>query len=416
MIPSVRELFSTDRTGPLSNPDFRRIFVSAVITKLGYWVTFIAAMTIFVFETEIGPNEIGIFGLAGIVPNLLVSPVFGVFADRLERRKIVIVTELGGAVAVSALAVYQSLLFGYVVIFLVGCFRAASKPARKALVEQVIDDEETLSKANGLISGGKSVAQVLGPSLAGLLIIFVEPELLFLGDAVTYLVSVALFLRISAYDVTGGQDESVRSQFVSGLSAVVNSERIVAILLINLLLYSFLGIFDAMLPYYTREVLSLGSSEFGVMVSVIAGGATLAGLVVGSAGDRIGEVTAVAAAMVLNGITMLCLAVFDVFPVAVVGSGTIGFATSVAISYSVTFIQRTADSETLGRVFGIYDGLMSSGEILAIVVGSAIVARFNVIDLYVLMGGLFIACGGLLSVARSSERTPFRGQSPADEG
>lgn len=396
------------RYSPLGDPDFRRVFLSSVITKLGYWAGFVAIIGTYVFETEIGVLAIGVFGLIEIFPNLLLSPLSGVVTDRFGHKRVVIVTEAINGGAILTLAFVQSLPVAYAALFVVGAGRAASKPARKAIIPEIVTDDKELSRANGLVSSARSGAQIVGPGVGGALLIYTTPENVLIGDAATYVVSALLYLGITASRPETETDESLFGEVTAGLRAIVASRLVAAVIVVNVVLYAVLGLFDTMLSLYTREVLGLEATAFGLLISLVAVGSLTGGALMGAFGDAVSEETGVIAGVLLDGLVIGSFALADSYRLALIAATGIGFATSIAISYSITVLQRVADDDLLGRVFGVYDGTVTSGELVAIAFGSLLAAEVGVVRLYESLCLLTLVAGVGFSLVmwRSGDTTP----------
>lgn len=403
-----------DRFEPLANPDFRRLFFSYVTTKFGYWLTFIALFELYVFDSEIGALGIGLFGLLEIIPNIVGSPVLSVLADRVSRRRILIATELGSGVLVLALTLYESLLVAYAVLFGLGLLSALAKPAQKALVPQVITDDDTLSQANGLVSAAGSAAQIGGPALGGALIVFVEPHALFVADAVSYLLSAVVLLTMAEYAISNEDDATAFGQFVSGLRYVRTTPTLAFVVAVNFAVFGALGFFDAMLPMYVREVFSGSAADLGAFAAAIAAGSLAASTLVGVLGDKVTPGTGIVVGTAADGIAIFGLARLSGPLPSLTLAFVVGAASTIVITYSITAIHQTSDDDHMGRVFGVYDGTKRTGQILTITGGSVVVAEFGIGPTFAGVGLAVFALGGVLTLRRflgeSTERLSPSGE------
>lgn len=389
-----------DRFKALANPDFRRIFFSYITTKFGYWLTFIALFDIYVFESGIGALGIGLFGLLELLPNVIGSPVLSVLADRFSRKRILIATEIGSGLLVLTLTVYESLPLAYAVLFGLGMLSSLAKPAQKALIPQVITDDDTLAQANGLISAAGSAAQIGGPALGGALIVIFDPQMLFLADAGSYLLSAVVLVTLADYAVPEDEEETAFGQFRSGLRYVRTTGALLYIVVVNVALFGALGFFDAMLPLYVRDVFAGETAALGAFAAAIAGGSLAASTLVGIFGDRVEPGTGIVAGITLDGLAIFGLVQF-VGPIpSLTLAFFVGVASTLAITYSITAIHRTSDDDHMGRVFGVYDGSKRSGQVLAITGGSVVVAEFGLVQTFSGVGLTLFALGAVLSARR----------------
>lgn len=382
---------------PLGRPDFRKLFVSTVVTKFGYWLTFVALYSLYAFDADVGPLTIGGLGAVSILPKLVGNPVLGVLADRLDRRRIIIVSEVASAGLVLTLAFYESLALAYVVFFLLGVFSAVSGPAHKALIPQLVDDED-VSQANGLITSTRTAAQILGPIVAGVLVTVLRTQTLFVLDAATYFVSAVVVARMASYHVDGDDDATFGEDFLRGLGYMRQSSTLLLLAVFGTLTFATIGVFEAMLPYYIREVLGRDSSTYGFLVSVIAAGSFAASFFIGAYGDVLEEFTSIALVTVANAAGMLLYVFVPTIAGAVVASAATGFATMWIITLAYSKLQRDSDEEFVGRIMGVFGGLTQAGQLAGMVSGSALTAWAGVVDVFAGTAVVTAAFGALLLV------------------
>jgi MFS family permease len=394
----IRSLEFSKRFRPLSNSDFRRLIISRFTTKMGYWVTFIALFSIFVFESNIGVLQIGILGIVEIAPNIVAGPILGVFTDRFNRRSLLILAETISGVAVLLLVVFQSIIIAYILLFFLGLMTALATPAQKALISQIISEEDTLSQANALFSGVGSFAQITGPALGGVLVIIIQPRLLFIIDSATYFVSAILLYSMSTYTINRDSSTTALNDFREGISYIASSKLLIFAIVSGILVFAVLGTFDSMLPLFVREVLNRPSSAFGFLVGAIATGSILSGIVIGGTDNILSAQTGAIIAGMSDGLSMLGFGLSSSLIVAGGFAFCIGFCTTGALAYLTTLIQQTAKDGYTGRVFGVFTGLARSGQIAAIIIASVIISEVGVgttfsyagISLFFIMAAAFI--------------------------
>lgn len=393
-----------EKFGPLGYRDFRRLLISRITTSLGYWLSFIALFSIFVFESDIGPLGVSVFALVQLAPSVLSGFVFGPFADKLDRRKLLFLCEMLSAVLVLSLVFVESVLLSYVVLLAMGLVKSLASPTQKAMVAQIIDEDELLSKANGLMNAVGTTAQIAGPGLGGLLLIVVNAKLLFVIDSVSYVLSGLLILSMSAYTIEEEVSRTHLDQIVEGFEYVRGSGLLLAIITTNALLFSMTGLLDAMLPLFIRENLSGTATDFGVLAGVIATGSLFGSVLMGRYGDRISAENGVIWGIFMVGGAIVGLVApglyfhtspsqLQLYAFAFVD----GLGNSIAIGYSFTLMQQRAEDEFMGRTFGIFDTATSGTEIFLVLVGSIVVTQVGILQVYLSLGvGLLLVSASLL--------------------
>src|SRR5713226_1601707 len=215
--------------GSRLSSDFWKYWTGQTISNLGSSVT-LFALPLLVYKLTGSAINLGISGAANFLPYLLFGLILGAWTDRVDRKRMMIFTDIGRAAIVATiplLAVLGSLpiwwiyVVGFVHSTLTICFEAGQFAAIPSLVKQ--DD---LVTANGRIQASYSAASVAGPLLAGLLVAIVALPSLMLIDSLSFLVSSFSLglIRISFNVKTGEKKEktSIRQDVVEGLRYVLS--------------------------------------------------------------------------------------------------------------------------------------------------------------------------------------------------
>src|ERR687897_2886908 len=177
----------------LRNVRFLQLWVGQGASFLGDAVTMVA-LVVLVVQVTGSASAVGGALIARLLPTLA-SPLAGVLADRLDRRLVLVASDLARAVFVLGLIFARDLATIYVLVFLMGLARTVFNPTVRAAFPSVVGGGD-LTRANALISGTFSVSETAGPALGGLLVATVGVDAAFVLDAVTYLVSAAMLSHI----------------------------------------------------------------------------------------------------------------------------------------------------------------------------------------------------------------------------
>src|SRR5215218_6424138 len=177
----------------LRNVRFLRLWVGQGISFVGDFVSTVA-LVILVVELSGNATAVGGLLVARLIPTLA-SPLVGVLADRLDRRAILVASDLARAVLILAAVFTRDLVGLYVLVFLMGLARTFFNPTIRAAFPRVVGEGD-LTRANALISGTFSVSYAVGPALGGLLVAATGVNEAFVLDAATYLISAAFLSRI----------------------------------------------------------------------------------------------------------------------------------------------------------------------------------------------------------------------------
>ncbi len=205
-----------------SNVHFRRLWISNVISLLGDWFNFIALINVIGSLTG-SPFALGLIFIAKMLPVALVSPVAGLIVDRFDRRHLMILSDLvrAAVVALLVLADYlESTVFVYTLIVLQVVVSAVFQPAQSASIPNVTSRSELLT-ANTLMAASWSVMLAIGAALGGVATALFGARIVFVIDAISYVVSAYFLYRAvipqeSAGGFSGGIFRTANREIIEG--------------------------------------------------------------------------------------------------------------------------------------------------------------------------------------------------------
>ncbi len=192
----------------LRHRNFRLFFTGQSVSLIGTWMTRIATAWL-VYKLTKSALLLGVVGFAGQIPTFLVAPFAGVWVDRLDRQKVLVVTQALAMLQSLALAVLT--LSGKITIHEIiwlsafqGLINAFDMPGRQAFMVQMVDDKRDLGNAIALNSSMVNMARLLGPSLAGFVIALFGTGYCFLIDGLSYLAVIAslLMMRLKPFSTS----------------------------------------------------------------------------------------------------------------------------------------------------------------------------------------------------------------------
>ena len=242
------------------------------------------------FEMTGSEFALGGVSFAVAVPMLLVSPIGGVLADRVDRRRLIMAAQ--GLVLVSestvlALYVTERLEFWHLLAaaLVMGCVFPLMMPARQAIVANLVG-RERLGSAIALNMTGMNTARVVGPALGGVLILGDDVRLAYAVGIAIYLSALLCMLGIApARPPAGARDVSPWSSLVEGFEYLARN-RLVALLLLFGLLPMFLAMpFQQLLPAFAEKVWPVGANGLGLLSAVVGLGGVAGSLFVAWRGD-----------------------------------------------------------------------------------------------------------------------------------
>jgi MFS family permease len=335
----------------------------------------IATVALVLLVSEGRPaTAVGGLLLAEVVP-AFVAPLLGAVADRVDRRRAMIVCELGQAAVYGLIALllppYAALLaFVGVATLLSRTFSAASKSSIPVLVER-----DELMSANALINTVFNLQVALGPLLGGLLVALSGSQAAIAADAATFLVSALIMLRLPPIPpaVEADADSSLLAETREGL-AYVWRDRLLRTLAFAMFAFVLFASFDNVaVVFLVKDTLGGTSFEFGAAMSAFGIGMIIGavGLVRGWSSARPAAVVAVGMLFTAAGNLLVGLAPAVGFVLAFQLLGGVG--NGIGLVGEDTLIQRHVPAPLLGRVFGAIATAIFLGNTIAYTVGSVFV-------------------------------------------
>jgi MFS family permease len=387
----------------LRNKDFLRLAVSNAITSVGWWLTYMALFGELVFEIQSGPISVAVLTIVAAAPSVVVSPISGTVADLVDKRRLMYVAEMLSVAVVLVLFATDSRIISYISFFVLGVLTEIYKPALRAFVPEISDDDQLLA-ANAVVNNTSTIARIAGPAAAGALLTVFSPSTLYLVDAISYVVSVVLLFSLSTYNPSEVSSSQVLSGLKSGFNRILGRTELWSMLILSALAYAGAGAYNAVVPIYVRDVLTLNASVFGYLTTGTSVGAFLGTLLVSTYGDQLNNTLAVGACTSVVGVGVILFTMVPVLPVLVFDSVVIGLAFSGVGIYALTAIQRRESEEFIGQITGIYRGANKTGQLAAMAVAGVAVSISGVLQVMSLVGIGLTLLGGVVVAVWSIQR------------
>jgi predicted MFS family arabinose efflux permease len=342
----------------LNHPDFRRFFLAQMVALVCGWMQTVAQSWL-VLQLTGSPLRLGLIGTLQFGPILLFSVVTGAVADRLPKRRVLVVTQL--TLAVLALVLAALVATGHVrywhvgvVAVLAGFAHTFDSPARQSFMVEMVGKAD-LANAVALNSASFNAARIVGPAVGGLLIARFGVAPAFVLNAVGLIVVAVALTTLGARGAAPTRRGTTMLQEIGeGLRYAARTPMIRLIL--GLLLTVSLTVFNftVYVPLLARQVLGLGAEGFGFLMAALGVGAVTGALTVGfrrGPEPPIGSMM-IAAAVALSG--LLGLSTVHTTWMAVPLLFVTGFFGLMLVASCNTRLQLAAPDELRGRMMSLY--------------------------------------------------------------
>lgn len=356
----------------LAHRDFRLLLAAFTASRAGDFL-YTVALAVYVLTTTGSSAWVAATVAVRIVPLVLGGAFAGLLADRVDRRRLMVLSDLVRAatmVAVAGVAALDGPIL--VVIALVGLTTLAGMPYFPAFYASLplLVPEKELASANSLVSTVECLSLVVGPAVGGLLVASGSPALAFLANAATFVVSALVVVRAEIPPPEPAGDAEGDTGTLAGVRIGVQtlaSDRVLRTLVVSLLVLTFIYGFELVyLVFVARDLLGIGASGVGYLDAAVGVGG-LVGAVVAPRMARSRRPRAVIAFIVaLSAAPMAALAVVRSPLLALLILAVEGIATLVLDVVATTIMQRVIPGNRLARV----EGLLSSLSTATLLLGS----------------------------------------------
>ncbi|HZD41807.1 MAG TPA: MFS transporter, partial [Terriglobales bacterium] len=312
-----------------------------------------------VWELTRSPVALGIVAFFDTMPRLLFGVLGGAIADRFDRRRVLMVTQslaMGQAIIYWLAVYFKVILFWHVMVlaFFLGAVNTINQTARQSLVNSLVPREELLN-AIGLQSSVFNMSKIMGPSAGGFIISLIGLAGCFFVNALSFL---ALLFNLYLMDLPPWEERldkhGLWEDIKEGAVYARHNRRIFNILALSYILALFGAPYNRFLPMFATNILHVGPSGFGVLMSAPGVGATVAALFLASVTKlRVG--LRWISFCVLGFAFSLALFAFSYsFIFSCVFLAMVGMCQMAARASSNTVIQTEAPSNLLGRVLSLF--------------------------------------------------------------
>jgi MFS family permease len=367
----------------LYHRDFSIFWAGNFLSNIGTWMQYVALGWVILIVSN-SPFLLGLNGFLAQVPSLVFALPGGTIADRLNRRKLMLITQTSMMLLALLLAVLTSVRQITIreilaISFLTGVASALNYPAYQALIPDLIPRED-LMNAIALNSAQFNMSRAIGPTVAGLALGVLGAAACFYLNSISFLALIIALLVITIPPVQREKGPRFWGSMVEGVR-YLNEHRIIIVLLTVPAFLSLLGLpFIVLMPAVARNLIGVGASGLGFLMGGAGLGAVAAALFIAARGTPEHRGRLILTSATLFSLALILLSRAQTFwgaffLLAVMGGTIVG-----ALTLANTTLQMTTPPKLRGRVMAMYymamSGLMPFGSLQAGAVAQAIGTRF----------------------------------------
>ncbi|MCA1724116.1 MAG: MFS transporter [Thermomicrobia bacterium] len=402
----------------LRNPNYRLFWFGQVISMVGTWMQRIGQAWLVLRLTN-SPLALGIVTACQTLPVLLLALFGGVIADRMPKRRVLVITQGIMLVQASVLAVLTAggwirLIDLYILAAVLGTASALDNPTRQAFVKEMVGPED-VPNAVALNSIVMNTARLVGPALGGLTIAAIGVAGCFTLNAVSFLGAIGALLLMRPdrfYEVLSPARGKMFAQIGEGLRYVVRTPDIALVMLLMGVIGTFGYNFTVLLPLIAQYVLHAGPIGFGALTSAMAVGSLIAAFGIAYSG-RVTQRTLLTGAAGFS-VLLLCLALTSIWAVTIAVLVALGLFSIVFTTTANSRLQILTPPQLRGRVMSLYTMLFLGSTPIGSLVLGTLAQRQGV---QVAVGEVAILCGlgtvgGLLYIRHHRASSPVLSSPP----
>ena len=392
----------------LRNRNIALLFSGQIVSIVGDMVLFIA-LPFWVYQLTGSAMATGFMFAALTLPQLLFSPIAGVVVDRVDRKRLMILSDLLRAALMVCYFFVNSAEQVWIIYLLAFAESAVSqffRPAVMAVVPNLVNGEDELKRANALLGASWAVGQLIGPALGGVLVTTAGPHGAALFDAGSYLVSAlfVLFLRVppraqvaEKLNDAAHAVQQITRELIQGIRVVLDRPLLRVIFASLAVLMLANGIINVLLIVIVNEIWHVGATEFGWFVSVQGIGGLAGTAIIGAIATRVSAKRLVIVGGVIAGLILMVMvnqpSIYVAMGLMLIASiGIVGFDVGLT-----TLIQIGSDDSNRGRVAGLMHTAMAAAQLIAIGATSLLADRVGAVIMLNIAAILF-SLGGLVAI------------------
>jgi MFS family permease len=343
----------------LRNTDYRYLWIGNLFNTAGLWIQQVTIGWL-VWELSGSATMVGIVSGLRFVPFIFMGPLGGVAADRLDRRRLLMITQtvmaaaavlFAAVVALDWVCVWHAMVFSFVM----GCGFAMSMPVRQSLIANTVPLKE-LGNAIALNAAAVNTTRIIGPAAGGMLIVTFGAAGNFLLQAGLYLCMVAVIfpMKVPYRDSKSAKKTSAFLSLKEGIQYVWSNKTMFGLMMFSFIPSLFMVPVLQIMPAFTAEVLHAKANIYGYLMASFGIGGLLATLIMASFGSIIRSGWLGIAALSSSAVFVILFSQSTHLWVAFFSLAAVGFSQLTFRINNNTLVQTLAPDSLRGRVMSIY--------------------------------------------------------------
>jgi len=357
---SFDKKFFNDLFRALRNKNYRLFFYGQSLSLVGTWIQQVA-LSWLIYSVTNSPFLLGFVMFAGQLPTFLIAPFAGVFADRYDKHKIIIITQVVSMMQAILLAIFVltnhinvSILI--ILNIILGIANSFDIPTRQSFVIQMVENKEDLPNAIALNSSIVNGSRLIGPAVAGILVASFGEGICFLINAISFVFVIIslLLMKIEKEEKENNGKASILKQLKEGYQYSFGFLPIKSVILLLAAVSLFGNPYMVLLPVFAKDILSGNATTLGYLNSAVGIGALSAALYLASRQSTLGLGKIIATTTFIFALSLISFSFSKSFTLSFIILLFCGFGMMMQTAGSNTILQTLSNDDMRGRVMSFY--------------------------------------------------------------
>jgi len=396
----------------LHHHNFRLFWFGQMISLVGTWMQNVARGWLVLQMTD-SPFLLGLVSMLGTLPVLFVAPFGGVLADNLNKRTVVITTQITAmllAFALATLILTKQIQYWHIVVLasILGITMAIDAPTRQSFIVEMVGKKDLLN-AIALNSSIFNLARILGPALAGLIISAIGIVLCFYINGISYIAVIAgLFMMRGNFSPAKKKRNHVLRDIKDGFRYARHDSNIISLITLVALSSIFIMPYLMLMPVFARDILQVGAKGLGILLASSGIGALVGALTLALFSDYRKKGRFVMAGTSTFVIATLLFSFSNNYHISLLLLLFTGWGMVTQNASINSLLQTIAPDYLRGRIMSLYVlffmGMMPFGSLQAGFIADHFGARISV-----RIGAIIVACVALFIFTKNRKLTNLEG-------
>lgn len=372
--------------------NYRLYWFGVLFSVIGYQLQFIGVGWL-IYRLTGSPFYLGLVGLFTAVPTITLSLVGGVFADRMSRLHLLIITQCTAASSSLLLGILT--MSGNIQVWHIlalasvnGAAQAFDTPARQALLPDLVERDDFVN-AVAMVSAAWQLSRVIGPALAGVLIASAGEAVCFFLTSFGYVILLVMLVQLRITGRAPLSQHGMWQNLITGLTFVLKTPLFAVIIGLTFMNSLFGVSYVTLMPAFAKDILHVAASGYGMLLTAGGAGAIIGSIVLASIGKRMRRGIVIMGGSAAFGLLLIVFSFTQHFHLAMILVGTAGMANSLYMVLAQTILQAEVPDELRGRVMGLYGMTWSLIPLGGMLLGT--IAAFAGPSVTVAIGGFLVA-------------------------